>query len=207
MKMIRSLLSLSFFLLGCLPLIHASESAEAERLKAVIMKSLDVIHSDAGTSLSETDKQSRVRSLIEQEYDLSVIIRRAIGRNWRLMEADEQERVLELVKQLIIKAFVNALDGSAYPEFSMGEVIGISDKRLEIPSSVKFEGTHYKILFRLGKMRTGWQIYDIVAEDISVVANYRQQIDDHFKNGTGVDLINKLEDLLTKEDLDENIQL
>jgi phospholipid transport system substrate-binding protein len=51
-------------------------------------------------------------------------------------------------------------------------------------------------------LKTGWQIYDIVAEDISIVSNYRQQFDDHFRKGNGAQLIEKLEKLLKQEELD-----
>jgi ABC-type transporter MlaC component len=41
-----------------------------------------------------------------------------------------------------------------------------------------------------------------VAEDISIVSNYRQQFDDHFRKGNGAQLIEKLEKLLKQEELD-----
>jgi len=51
-------------------------------------------------------------------------------------------------------------------------------------------------------LKTGWEIYDIVAEDISIVSNYRQQLDDHFRKENGARLIEKLEKLLEQEELD-----
>ncbi len=45
---------------------------------------------------------------------------------------------------------------------------------------------------------------DILAEEVSVVSNYRQQFDDHFRKGTGAELIEKLEELLEKDNLIEN---
>ena len=76
---------------------------------------------------------------------------------------------------------------------------------MEIPSTIKLGETVYSVLYRLGRMRSGWQIYDIVAEDISVVSNYRQQIDDHFRKGNGRELIEILTKRLTSEDLDEKL--
>lgn len=181
--------------------------SEADRLESVIHAAIDAIYGDCCTALSVEAKQAHVRQVLESEYDLDVIIRRAIGRNWNLMQAPEQQQVLELVKQLLVKAYVKSMNGISAPEVVMGEMIAITDKRIEIPSTITIEGKTVNVLYRLGKMSSGWQIYDIVAEDISVVANYRQQIDDHFRKGTAQDLINKLNELLTKEDIDEDIQL
>jgi phospholipid transport system substrate-binding protein len=182
-------------------------SSEADRLKGVINAAIEAVYGDGCAELTLEEKQVKVRATLESEYDLDVIIRRAIGRNWSLMNAQEQEQVLQLVKQLLVKAYVKGMNGTSRPEVQLGETIEITDKRIEIPSEIKMDGKTVNVLYRLGRMKSGWQIYDIVAEDISVVANYRQQLDDHFRKGNGQDLVNKLKELLIKEDIDEEIQL
>lgn len=197
-----TLLILVFALTGA----HASNS-EVGRLKGVINAALEAVYGDCCADLSDQDKQSKVRSTLEKEYNLDVIIRRAIGRNWGLMNAKEQEQVLELIKQLVIKAYVKGMNGTTRPEIEMGESIMVTDKRMEIPSVIKTDDAKVNVLYRMGKMKSGWQIYDIVAEDISVVSNYRQQIDDHFRKGNAQELIDRLNELLTRDDIDEEIQL
>jgi phospholipid transport system substrate-binding protein len=54
----------------------------------------------------------------------------------------------------------------------------------------------YQLTYRFGRLQSGWQIYDILAEGISMVANYRQQIDDHFRNDNAQALVKKLDELL-----------
>ena len=176
----------------------SAHELERQRLQGTIESTLDVLYRNAELSFDE--KQAKVRAILEDNYDLEVIIRRAIGRNWRLMSALEQVRVLELVMQLVLKAYIKALEGKDRPLVSLGEEILISDKRMEIKSAVLLGEQTFYILFRLGRMRSGWQIYDIVAEgSISVVSNYRQQFDDHFRQGSGAELITRLEDLLQTE--------
>ena len=185
---------------------HAS-TTEVSRLQGVIEAAVEAIYGESCAQLDLDEKQKKVRQAIESEYELNVVIRRAIGRNWRLLQPAQQERVLELVKQLVVKAYVSGMNGKARPDIQLGEVIAVSDKRIEIPSKVHLDDKTYNVLYRLGKMKSGWEIYDIVAEDISVVSNYRDQIDDHFRKGTAAELITKLENLLTKEDLNEDIKL
>lgn len=182
-------------------------SSEVSRLQGVIEAATEAIYGEGCAELSLEEKQQKVRQAIESEYELDVIIRRAIGRNWRLMKPAEQARVLELVKQLVVKAYVSGMNGKARPVIELGEVITVTDKRIEIPSKIRLDNKTYHVLYRLGKMKSGWEIYDIVAEDISVVSNYRDQIDDHFRKGSSAELIAKLEELLTKEDLNEDIKL
>ena len=177
-------------LLACSVL--TAEEGQREKLQSTIDAALDVIYSDCCSELTVEDKQAIVRERIEANYDLDVIIRRAIGRNWQLMKTSEQETVLELVKKLVLKAYVDGLEGKSRPEVTLGDVTTISDTRIEIISTINLDGKTYFVLYRLGRMASGWQIYDIVAENISVVSNYRQQIDDHFRKGNAAELIARL---------------
>mgnify|MGYP001113111132 CR=1 FL=1 len=186
--------------------VLAAESPR-EQLQATIDAALDVIYSDSSKTLSEDEKRDKVRAIVEASYDFDVIIRRAIGRNWRLMGEGEQARVLELVKRLVIKAYVKGMEGKVRPEITLGDVVRISDKRMEIQSSVDLDGKTYYVVYRLGRMASGWQIYDIVAENVSVVSNYREQIDDHFRRGSGAELVTRLEELLAKNEIDEDTKI
>lgn len=192
-------------LLACSVL--TAEEGQREKLQGTIDAALDVIYSDCCSELTVEDKQAKVRQRIEANYDLDVIIRRAIGRNWQLMKTSEQETVLELVKKLVLKAYVDGLEGKSRPEVTLGDVTTISDTRIEIISTIHLDGKTYFVLYRLGRMASGWQIYDIVAENISVVSNYRQQIDDHFRKGNAAELIARLEELLQKDDINEDIHI
>ncbi len=192
-------------LLACSVL--TAEEGQREKLQSTIDAALDVIYSDCCSELTVEDKQAMVRERIEANYDLDVIIRRAIGRNWQLMKTSEQETVLELVKKLVLKAYVDGLEGKSRPEVTLGDVTTISDTRIEIISTINLDGKTYFVLYRLGRMASGWQIYDIVAENISVVSNYRQQIDDHFRKGNAAELIARLEELLQKNDINEDIHI
>tara|TARA_B100001057_G_scaffold110330_1_gene108401 strand:- start:2044 stop:2658 length:615 start_codon:yes stop_codon:yes gene_type:complete len=186
--------------------VLSAEELERQRLQGTIDATLDVLYGAADISFDE--KQGKVCEILEENYDLDVMIRRAIGRNWRLMSELEQVRVLELVRKLVLKAYIKALEGKDRPVVNLGEEILISDKRMEIESTVLLGEQNFYILYRLGRMRSGWQIYDIVAESsISVVSNYRQQFDDHFRKGSGAELITRLEDLLQQDVINEETKI
>ncbi len=201
-------LKTAIFLIGLLAahLSYATD-AEAEKLSGTIESVLDVIYGEGSRDQSIQEKQVKVRALLESSYDLDIMIRRAIGRNWQRMNAEEQTRVLELVKQITVKSYVRGMEGKQRPEVKLGKLVAISDKRMEVDSTIRLDGNTYYVLYRLGRMPSGWQIYDIVAENISVVSNYRQQIDDHFRRKDTTSLIERLEELLNKDEIDETIQI
>jgi phospholipid transport system substrate-binding protein len=195
-------------LIGLFAAVSAqANQAELNKLRSTVDAALDAIYGECCVDLSKEAKQAKVRSVLEKNYDLNVIIRRAIGRNWQQLNERQQDKVLDLVKQLIVKAYVDGMQNQTRPEVEFGAVIEITDKRMEIPSTVDLGDKQVNVLYRLGRLKSGWQIYDVVAEDISVVSNYRQQIDDHFRRGDAEGLVAKLKELLTKETIDEDIAI
>ena len=185
----------------------SAKEAQKHKLQGMIDAALDVIYSDTYASLSVNEKQAKVRETLESGYDLDVMIRYAIGRNWRRMSEQEQLEVLELVKQLVLKAYVKALDGKDRPSVTLAELTETGKARMEIESIVVLDAKTYFVVYRLRQMSSGWQIYDIVAENVSLSSNYREQIDDHFRKGSGADLITRLKDLLTKDEFNENTKI
>jgi phospholipid transport system substrate-binding protein len=199
--------SILIFSLLCSSAVATVQETQADKLMRTIDAALDVIYSDASAAMSDEAKQAQVCAAIEANYDLDVIIRYAIGRNWRRFSESEQTEVLDLVKQLVLKAYVKGLDGQARPVVKLGKVVQVSDSRMEIPTEILLDETTYYVVYRLRQMQSGWQIYDIIAENVSVSSNYREQINDHFRRGTAAELIARLKELLAEDDIDEDIQL
>ena len=194
--------------LGLLLVVSVSaQELQKEKLQGMIDTTLDVIYSQTHASLSANEKQLKVRQKLESSYDLDVMIRYAIGKNWRRMNKTEQLQVLELVKQLVLKAYVIGLEGKDRPTVTFGELTEIGKARIEIESTMVLDMKTYYILYRLRHMDSGWQIYDIVVENVSMSSNYRRQIDDHFRKGSGADLIARLKDLLAKDEINEDTKI
>jgi len=185
----------------------SAQEAQKEKLQGMIDATLDVIYSETYASLSANERKVKVREKLESSYDLNVMIRYAIGKNWRRMNEREQLELLELVKQLVLKAYVTGLQGKDRPLVTLGELREIGKARIQIESTVVLDAKTYYILYRLRQMDSGWQIYDIVAENISMSSNYRGQIDDHFRKGSGADLIARLRDLLAKDEINEDTRI
>lgn len=189
----------SVALLTVLP-VHANQTA---KLVTTMEATLDIMYLDAYRDYTSAQRQDAVRAVVEDKYDLEVLIRRAMARNWKLLTVDEQMQVRNLIDQLIVKSFVEGMAGKDRPILDCGALIEVTSKRIEVPVVIRFpSGKTFNVLYRLGLLETGWQIYDIVAEDVSLVSNYRQQFDDHFRKGNGAQLIEKLEKLLKQEELD-----
>jgi phospholipid transport system substrate-binding protein len=182
-----------------------TELAPLEELQKTVARAVEVLYGPDSIDKSSEVKRQEVRSEFEAAYDLNIIIRRAIGRNWKRMSVDEQAEVVELIKQLVLKAYIDGMNGKARPVIAYGKLITLSEKRIEIPSTILFDGRTLNLKYRFARMQTGWELYDLIAEEISLVSNYRQQFDEHFRRYDAVSLIEKLNKLLLNEKLEPNV--
>jgi len=173
----------------------SSPSPDA-KLQFVVESAIDAFFSNENSVLPIEDKYRKVVQVIESNYDMTVLIRRAIGRSWSRMNSTQQEQIVALIKELVLRTYADGFTGTVRPSVNFLDAVEVSNKRIEVPSVINLEDQKFYVLYRLGLTRTGWQIYDIVIEGISIVSNYRQQFIDHFRRGTPEELIKKLENLV-----------
>ena len=173
----------------------SSPSPDA-KLQFVVESAIDAFFSNENSVLPIEDKYRKVVQVIESNYDMTVLIRRAIGRSWSQMNSTQQEQIVALIKKLVLRTYADGFTGTVRPSVNFLDAVEVSNKRIEVPSVMNLEDQKFYVLYRLGLTRTGWQIYDIVIEGVSIVSNYRQQFADHFRRGTPEELIKKLENLV-----------
>ena len=91
--------------------------------------------------------------------------------------------------------------GKMKPDIKYSDTRFISTKRAEVPTSIYFSDKPIALTYRVGLVSDQWEIFDIVVENISIVLTYRNQFDVFFTKNTSDALIEKLETLLTNENL------
>ncbi|CAI8300365.1 MAG: Uncharacterised protein [Opitutia bacterium UBA7350] len=188
--------------------ISAQASLEpVAELQSTVTASVEALFGEGSETQSIEAKRDAVKTAFEKNYNMDIIIRRAIGRNWRRLSSEEQAQILMLVKEVVLKAFIDGMVGKSRPEISYDTAVEKGGKRLEIPSTIKIGDLSLEVKYKLALMQSGWELYDLVAEGISLVLNYRQQFDQHFRQGSASELIEKLEALLKHEKLELETQI
>ena len=145
--------------------------------------------------------EEEILAYLSDNYDLDIIIRRTLGRNWNKINSEHQQRVVALIKRLVLRAYIDGMRGKRKPDIQYSDTRFISTKRAEVPTSIYFSDKPIALTYRVGLVSGQWEIFDIVVENISIVLTYRNQFDVFFTKNTSDVLIEKLETLLTNENL------
>jgi phospholipid transport system substrate-binding protein len=162
---------------------------------------LEILYSDS------QNIEQEILAYLSKDYNLDIIIRRTLGRNWKKIDPAHQNKILGLIKRLVLRAYIDGMNGKNKPDIKYSNTLYLSNKRAEVPTLVNFSGNSITLTYRVGLVSDHWEIFDIVVENISIVLTYRNQFDAFFANNNSEALIEKLETLLTNENLGKSLPI
>ena len=186
--------------LGAVTLMAASaanlafaQSAPDALVKSTVDEVLGVI---------KTGKDRRVLSEVVEKkvlphFDFQAMTRMAVGRHWREASPTQQQSLENAFRGLLVTTYTQALSQAATPEQSVDVrplAVKPADDDVTVRTLVKDASRKpLAIDYRLAKAATGWKVYDVVVENLSLVTNYRDSFNQEITK-SGIDgLIKALE--------------
>ena len=160
----------------------------------------DVIATIKADPLIQAGNEARIREVIEAKlvphFDFPRMTALAMGKNWRAATPEQQKRLADEFKTLLVRTYSGALakyrdEAIDYKPLRMNP----SDADVTVRTLVmKSGGQPVQIDYTLTKSADGWKVFDVVIGGVSLVTNYRDEFNEQIKNG-GVDgLIKTLAD-------------
>lgn len=186
-------LALALLVTPAIPALRAAtEQTPAAMLQTAIQEIVALAYPASGSSAPESIA-SGVRPILDRTMDFESITRRAVGPGWRQFSATERTRAVELFTALMVRTYTGRFTGGDRPKIDYKPSVTTAPERCEVPTQVSRGGSSYEIIYRIEKHPDGWRIYDIVAEGVSFVANYRAQFDALFQKGGTTAVLRALE--------------
>jgi phospholipid transport system substrate-binding protein len=175
-----------------------AQSAEAPDvlIKRLSTEVLDSIRSDKSIQAGDTSKViALVDSKIMPNVNFTRMTSAAVGRGWRQATPEQQKRLQEEFKILLVRTYSGALAEVRDQTISMKPLRATpEDTEVVVKSEIKGRGDPIQLDYRMEKAATGWKIYDLNVLGVWLVETYRSQFAQEI-NASGVDgLIAKLAD-------------
>lgn len=147
-------------------------------IRTTVERSMAVLNDPAYRG--EENFQKRIEKLEEivlPRLDSVEFGRRCLGGHWQKLTETQRQEFISLFKTLIEKTYGGMLD--RYPEgvrFFYDEE-RIDGKFAEVHTRVEnpAQNKTFSVVYRLQQKGEKWLIYDVVAENVSMVRNYRNQ--------------------------------
>ena len=182
-----------------LGLATALAPAQAGKAPDALIKevSSDVLAAvKADTSIKQGDVQ-KVIGLVDTKVMPYVNFQRmtssAVGRYWRQATPEQQKRLQEEFKILLVRTYSGALAQVQDQTVELKPMRGAAtDPEVVVKTEIKGRGDPVQLDYRLEQTASGWKIYDVNVLGVWLVENYRNSFSQEISAG-GIDgLIEKL---------------
>lgn len=172
---------------------HAQQAPDA-LVKQVSNEVLDSARADKSIQAGDVNK---VMVLVEAKVMPHVNFQRmtssAVGRYWRQATPDQQKRLQEEFKTLLVRTYSGALAQVRDQTVQLKPMrAGAADTEVVVKTEIRGKGDPIQLDYRLEKLDSGWKIYDVNVLGVWLVENYRNTFAQEISAG-GIDgLITKL---------------
>lgn len=139
----------------------------------------------------------RIGPVLEKHISFTVMTRRAIGPGWRSFNDAQQKKAVDLFSKLIIRSYSNKFTIGEHPEIKYNSAAQPAAGRVDVTTTTVYQGNRYAVIYRLEEAE-GWRTCDVVIEGVSMVANYRSQLDPVFKRGGAAAVLSSLEQSVSR---------
>jgi phospholipid transport system substrate-binding protein len=134
----------------------------------------------------------RIGPVLDRHISFTVMTRRAVGPGWRQFSDAQQKTAISLFSRLIIRSYSNKFTIGEHPEIKYHSAAAPASGRVDVTTTTLYQGNRYSVIYRL-EQEESWRTTDVVIEGVSMVANYRSQLDPVFKRGGAEAVLKSLE--------------
>ncbi len=175
-------------------LVAVALPAGAQEAPDALVKrvSSDVIATIKSDPQIQAGNQARIREMIEVKllphFDFMRMTALAMGKNWRAASPEQQKRLADEFKTLLVRTYSTALNKYRDETIEYKPLrMNAGDTDVVVRTQVMRQGGQpVQIDYSLEKAADGWKAYDVVIGGVSLVTNYRDEFNQLVQSG-GVD--------------------
>jgi phospholipid transport system substrate-binding protein len=192
-KIVRSVLMSLVVGMGAVSAVHAETTPDA-LIKQVSTDVLDAVKSDKTIQAGDVQKVvALVDTKVMPHINFQRMTASAVGRYWRQATPDQQKRLQEEFKTLLVRTYSGALAQVKDQTVSLKPMRSTpQDTEVVVRTEVRGKGDPVQLDYRLEKSGEAWKIYDVNVLGVWLVENYRNSFAQEI-GASGIDgLIAKL---------------
>ena len=172
-RLALSMIALSM-LVGGVESANAGEPTEA--IRGAVNQGVEILkNAKLDNQKQRVQVIDRLRQIVYPLFDFNEMAMRSLGGNWRRLNPQQRKEFVATFTALLEKTYADQIDlyngqQVVYAGESIDNDYAQVDSRI-----VDKNGQTYSVVYKLHRVDGKWRIYDVVAENISLVNNYRAQ--------------------------------
>ena len=164
-------------LLAVAPLTRAADEAPDALIKRTSTEVLNSIKSDKAIQGGDVGKIiTLVDSKVMPNVNFTRMTAAAVGRNWRQATPEQQKRLQDEFKTLLVRTYSGALAQVKDQTIDVKPLrASPTDTEVQVRTEIIGRGDPIQLDYRMEKTASGWKIYDLNVLGIWLVETYRTQ--------------------------------
>jgi phospholipid transport system substrate-binding protein len=178
------------------------EAGEVIRL-AVGALQLEVRRENVDTAEAIREQRERIYQIFLKTVDMQTVGRLTLARYFSRFSPEEFDKFIDVFYRVLFSTYITHLNKIGEQEIKINETLERGEDKVLVKTTITLsDGTSVPLEFSMIKKGVQWWIYDLKAEGVSIVSNYRSQFSDMLFRGTVESFLETLEkkraDLETK---------
>lgn len=169
--------------------VRALAVTPTEQLQATFQQVMVIINGTAGQP--EQRQRERLQQVLMPRFDWGEMARQSLGKYWDL-EAGRRDEFIAAFADFLGNSYVGKIGSYKDEKILFGEETVDQNQALVKTRIVSSKGEPTSVDYKLHDDGGEWKIYDVVVEDISIVANFRSQFGRILARGSFDDLLKQL---------------
>ncbi|WP_447980638.1 MlaC/ttg2D family ABC transporter substrate-binding protein [Candidatus Nitrospira bockiana] len=182
---------LPVLLLGTVGISAAGQTA-TDTVRSTIEEVIDILNDEAWKKPERlAERRALLERVIGRRFDYEEMAKRALAAHWPKLTCAKRKEFVAL-----FAAFLSATYADKIESYS-GETVEylnerVSDGYAEVRTKIVSGKAEYPLDYRLLNRAGKWYVYDVIADGVSLVKNYRGQFDRTIRSSSFDDLVQTL---------------
>jgi phospholipid transport system substrate-binding protein len=175
--------------------LDADAGVPTDQIKSTVDKAVMVLKDPRLKPAAKSkERRDQLRQILFSRFDFTEMAKRSLGANWRRRTPQEQEEFVRLFTELLERAYADIIESYTDEKFTY-TYERVDGSYADVASKiVTSRGEEYSINYKVHLISNEWKVYDVIAENISLVNNYRSQFSRVISNASYEELVRRLRD-------------
>ncbi len=154
---------------------NAAPGEAMAEVKSTVDQVLEILKNPEYKSAAATRRQ-KLREVISVHFDFTDMSRSALGVHWKSLSEEQRREFVPLFRNLMEAVYMSRIESYSGQEIKFLREISTDSDYVEVYTSIAQEGGQpISVNYGLKHTDQGWKVYDVIVDNISLVANYRNQ--------------------------------
>jgi len=176
----------------------ATRAAAADDPVGEVRATIDeAVPAFSNTNISAAARQGKLREIAARHFDFAYMARFAMGTHWKSLTPAQRKEFVPLFATHVMDTYLGTLKQNTVEAASHGlkdKVTYDGKDRATVYSEVTLPSLAdpLAVNYSLRKGADGWKLYDIVVDNVSTMANYRDEFNKTMNDGGYAKLVSDM---------------